>query len=349
MERQNRQAVGASALTPQALVIGAGPVGLYQAFQLGLLGLTCELVDALPQVGGQCIELYPDKPIYDIPGLPRCTGRELIERLTQQIAPFEFPVHLNQQVSEVQRASDETWQVRTTSGRVFHTSAVIIAAGVGAFVPRTLPLQGLAELQGVHQASDPVDSSHSTRHVVVAGGDGHIMATLAHWLQHPQASLTLLHRRDKLDLETHEQQHVADWIAAGRLNFVVGQPIAHHSEQGHLQALTIAPPEGEPFELPCQVLIQCLGLSPKLGPIAQWGLEMAKRQVQVNTLDFGTSLAGIYAVGDINHYPGKRKLIACGFHEATLAAYGAAQRCLGAPVALEYTTASAKLHRRLKV
>ena len=157
MERQNRQAVGASALTPQALVIGAGPVGLYQAFQLGLLGLTCELVDALPQVGGQCIELYPDKPIYDIPGLPRCTGRELIERLTQQIAPFEFPVHLNQQVCEVQHASDETWQVRTTSGRVFHTSAVIIAAGVGAFVPRTLPLQGLAELQGVHQASDPVD------------------------------------------------------------------------------------------------------------------------------------------------------------------------------------------------
>ena len=150
-------------------------------------------------------------------------------------------------------------------------------------------------------------------------------------------------------LEAHEQQHVADWIASGRLKFVVGQPIAHRSEQGHLQALTIAPPEGEPFELPCQVLIQCLGLSPKLGPIAQWGLEMAKRQVQVNTLDFGTSLAGIYAVGDINHYPGKRKLIACGFHEATLAAYGAAQRCLGAPVALEYTTASAKLHRRLKV
>ena len=338
MERQNRQAVAADPLKTQALVIGAGPVGLYQAFQLGLLGISCHITDVLTHVGGQCAELYPNKPIYDIPGLPRCTGQELVDRLIQQLTPFDIPMHLGQQVTRVSPRPEGSFEIHTSAGQVFHSKTVFIAAGVGAFLPRTLALDGLQQLKGVTQAGDALDICHSSPHVVIAGSDEHIMDVLSHWLARPTASLSLLHRRDKLDLNPDHQLKVDQLLQTGRLKWVVGQAIGHRAENGQLKALQIAPPEGEVFDLPCDVLVQCLGLSPKLGPIAEWGLHMARRRLQVNTENFGTSVSGIYAVGDINHYPGKRKLIACGFHEATLAAYGAAERLTGAPRSEEHTS-----------
>ncbi len=316
---------------------------------MGLLGLSCRIIDVLPQVGGQCSQLYPDKPIYDIPGLPRTTGQDLVRQLSTQIQPFQIPIELGQQVAQVQRDSTGGFVVCTTTEHEYRAATLFIAAGVGAFVPRTLALEGLDRLKGVHHAGEPVSPGSNSPHVVIAGGDGLVIDTLRHWLRQPVASLTLLHRRDKLDLEPSQAQWLQSQIEAKRMRFVVGQPIGHVAEQGHLRTLQIAPPVGEPLGLPCDVLVQCLGLSPKLGPVSDWGLAMARRQIEVNTRDFGTSVPGIYAVGDINHYPGKRKLIACGFHEATLAAYGAAERLAGGPITLEYTTSSSRLQARLKI
>ena len=359
MDHQDRQIVGTQTLNSRpALIIGAGPVGLFQAFQLGLLGIASHVIDALPCIGGQCIELYPDKPIYDIPGRPHCTGRELIENLKQQIAPFDVSFDLGQQVSQVMTLPESGFAVQTDQGLTFNPQTIFIAAGVGAFVPRSWPLVGLNDLDGVHHATDPMPEQQqmptptaprNAPHVVLAGGDSHIIDTLQHWLGRPTSSLTLVHRRDKLDLDAEQQNWLKQLVESGRLQFLVGQASAFHAERGRLTALDIAPPEGYPIQLPCDVLVQCLGLSPKLGPISHWGLAMSKRQLSVNCHDFGTSEAGIYAVGDINHYPGKRKLIVCGFHEATLAAYAAAERISGQALVLEYTTASARLQRRLKV
>ncbi len=324
-------------------------MGLYQAFQLGLLGYACQVVDVLPHIGGQCTELYPDKPIYDIPGLPRCTGRELIERLQNQIKPFEVPFHLQQQVASLAALPDGGYRVQTAQGLSFDAKGVFIAAGVGAFVPRNLSVEGLSGLGGVVHAGDSPSSPNPEPHVLIAGGDETVMPVLSEWLTRPHASLTLVHRRDKLDLPPGDQLRLDAMIRSGSLRFVTGQPVSCRSALGRVQAIELAPPEGDPITLPCDVLVQCLGLSPKLGPIADWGLDMARRQIRVNPADFSTSLPGVYAVGDVNHYPGKRKLIACGFHEATLAAYGFAERQQGGAVTLEYTTASARLHARLKV
>jgi thioredoxin reductase (NADPH) len=350
MEKQNRQTVGTRPLiATQALIIGAGPIGLYQAFQLGLLGYDCQVVDVLPHIGGQCVELYPDKPIYDIPGLPRCTGLELIERLQTQIRPFEVPFHLRQQVASLAACAQGGYTAHTHLGQAFHAQAVFIAAGVGAFVARSWNVEGLAGLVGVGHAGDTLSSPTPLPHVLVAGGDESIMPVLREWLTRPHASLTLVHRRDKLDLPYGDQVWLGAMIHGQQIRFVAAQPLSCLSHQGRVQSIDLVPTEGDAFTLPCDVLVQCLGLSPKLGPIADWGLDLARRQIQVNPQDFGTSLPDVYAVGDVNHYPGKRKLIACGFHEATLAAYGFAQRQQGGPVTLEYTTASARLHARLKV
>ncbi|MEY2621971.1 MAG: hypothetical protein RIT26_1791 [Pseudomonadota bacterium] len=350
MEKQDRQTGRTQALIDtQALIIGAGPVGLYQAFQLGLLGFDCRVVDVLPRIGGQCAELYPDKPIYDIPGMARCTGRQLIERLQKQLQPFDVPFHLRQQVASLEPSPQGGYTLHTDQGQAFRAQGVFIAAGVGAFVPRSWAVEGLGLLQGVFHSNDPMDSPHPNPHVLVAGGDESVMPVLREWLTRPHASLTLVHRRDKLDLPVGDQIWLDAMVHGRQIRFIVGQPLSCLSGQGRLQSIELAPPEGEPLTLPCDVLVQCLGLSPKLGPISEWGLDLAKRQIRVNTQDYGTSLPGVYAVGDVNHYAGKRKLIACGFHEATLAAYGFAERQQGGPVTLEYTTASARLHARLKV
>ncbi len=338
----------------EALVIGAGPVGLFQVFQLGLQGIACHVIDALPHVGGQCAELYANKPIYDIPGIAVCTGRELVARLQQQIAPFQPTLHLSQLVCRLERQADDRLLVETTSGNMFIASTVFLAAGVGAFVPRQLVLDGLASFNDTQVFAQTVDPARWTgRHLVVAGDGDAALQTCLDACEHAAlgdgaASITLLHRRDQFTAEPERVALMRQACAAGRMRFVPGQPTGLRHAAGRLEALELLNPQGESEWLPLDVLQTCLGLSPKLGPVAQWGLAMERKQLVVNTENFGTSEPGIFAVGDINTYPGKKKLILCGFHEATLAAFGAVAllRPDEKPL-LQYTTTSTLLHKRL--
>ena len=333
-----------------ALIIGAGPVGLFQVFQLGLHGVRTQVIDALPYIGGQCIELYADKPIYDIPAISVCTGRELVQRLQAQIAPMHATFHVGQQVEGLQRHADGRFAVTTSTGAQFLSTTVFIAAGVGAFVPRSFPLSDCQQYAGTqlhyHPSALPV---HPAGAVVVFGGEEAALG----WAMELCAqgrSVTLLHRRTQLQAPESllEQVHAA--IAQGRLQFVAGQPIASTALQGRLCSLTVALPDGATQELPVDQLLVALGLSPKLGPLAHWGLALERKQIPVNTENFQTTEPGIFAVGDINTYPGKKKLILSGFHEATLAAFGAmALIAPQHPAALEYTTTSKRLHRILGV
>jgi thioredoxin reductase (NADPH) len=337
----------------EALVIGAGPVGLFQVFQLGLQGIHCHVIDALPHVGGQCAELYAGKPIYDIPGIPFCTGQELVERLQEQIAPFKPTLHLGQQVSTIERQADQRLAVTTQTGQTFLAKTLFIAAGVGAFVPRRMVLDGLDAFDGSQVfAEHPAPEQWAGQHLVVAGDSDAALQTCLDASQGPQAaaSVTLLHRRDQFTAAPELVAQMRGACVAGRMRFVAGQPTDLRVEQGRLQALELLNPQGDTEWLSLDVLQTCLGLSPKLGPMAQWGLAMERKQLVVNTENFATSEPGIFAVGDINTYPGKKKLILCGFHEATLAAYGAV--ALLRPeekTLLQYTTTSTLLHQRLGI
>ena len=338
----------ATPIETDALVIGAGPVGLFQAFQLGLQGIACQLVDALPHVGGQCAELYADKPIYDIPGIPLCTGRELVERLQQQIAPFRPPFHLGQTVQGLQASGDGRWTVTSDAGTVWTARTVFIAAGVGAFVPRSLAIEGLSAHLGRQAwfASSPLPD-FAGQHLLVTGDSDTALQTCLDALERA-ASVTLMHRREQFSAEPARVQAFQAAQAAGRLRFVAGQPTALAVDGERLTGLEYLDSEGAETRLPCDQLVMALGLSPKLGPVAQWGLQIERKQLVVNTGTFATSAPGIFAVGDINTYPGKKKLILCGFHEATLAAFGAAAHLWPEDkTLLQYTTTSTTLHRRL--
>ena len=340
----------ATPIDTDALVIGAGPVGLFQAFQLGLQGITCHIVDALPHPGGQCAELYADKPIYDIPGIPVCTGRELVERLQTQLAPFPPTLHLSQTVQSLQATDDGRWTVSTSTGTVWAARTVFIAAGVGAFLPRSLPIDGLTPLMNRHAwfASSPLPD-FAGQHLLVAGDSDSALQTCLDAMG-TAASVTLMHRREHFSAESERLEAFKAAQAAGRVRFVAGQPTALAVEDHRLTALQYLDAEGAEVTWPCDQLVMALGLSPKLGPVAQWELAMERKQLVVNTENFGTSASGIFAVGDINTYPGKKKLILCGFHEATLAAFGAL--ALLRPTEktlLQYTTTSTLLHQRLGI
>lgn len=356
------KADGAEAIETDALVIGAGPVGLFQAFQLGLLEFHTHVVDALPAAGGQCIELYPDKPIYDIPAVAACSGRELVDRLLAQIRPFGIPLHLGQLVRELNPRTDGRFDVATDRGQRFIARAVFLAAGVGAFAPRPLKVPGLEPFVGrqvLHQSPGP--AALAGRRVMVFGDDELALAeTLAllgdarpdtppHAAMRP-AAVTLVHRRDAFSASPDTVARMRAACGDGRMRFVAAQPTAVDVVEGRLAAVRLARSDGTDSTEPVDVVLALLGLSPKLGPIADWGLAMARKQVVVDTEQFQTSVPGIHAVGDVNTYPGKRKLIVCGFHEATLAAYGAAQRLHpDRPVLQQYTTTSPRLHQLLGV
>ena len=337
----------------EALIIGAGPVGLFQAFQLGLQDIRCHVVDALPQVGGQCVELYANKPIYDIPGIPLCTGQELIDQLQKQIKPFAPQFHLQELVSELKASDDGQWHVQTDKGTQFKAATVFIAAGVGAFVKRGLNLPGFDELLGkkiFHTA--PNTSSFKGQHLVILGDSDAALEACAEWRQGPNAaaSVTLIHRRDQFQAEPQAIEDMRQACANQTMRFVAGQPTGLVHGNGQLSGLEILNAKGDTQLLPANALLLCLGISPKLGPLSDWGLAMERKQLTVNTETFGTEARGIFAVGDINTYPGKKKLILCGFHEATLAAFGASallrpdQKTL-----LQYTTTSSHLHKLLGV
>ena len=338
----------ATPIDTDALVIGAGPVGLFQAFQLGLQGIACHIVDALPHVGGQCAELYADKPIYDIPGIPVCTGRELVERLQQQIAPFKPALHLGQTVQSLQATGDGRWAVSTNTGTAWTAKTVFIAAGVGAFMPRSLPIEGLAPHMGrqVWFASSPLPD-FAGQHLLVTGDSDTALQTCLDAAS-TAASVTLMHRREHFSAEPIRIEAFRAAQAAGQVRFVAGQPTGLATKGDHLSALRYLNADGTEADLPCDHLVMALGLSPKLGPVANWGLQIERKQLVVSTDTFATSAPGIFAVGDINTYPGKKKLILCGFHEATLAAFGAAAHLWPSDkTLLQYTTTSTTLHRRL--
>lgn len=333
-----------------AVVIGAGPVGLFQVFQLGLQGISAHLVDALPHVGGQCAELYPDKPIYDIPGVPVCSGRELVALLQRQMAPFAPSCHLGQQVETLAAQDDGRFLLQTTAGTRLLAKSVFIAAGVGAFVPRTIKVDGIAALAGSQVLYHPASvGAAQGRHVVVHGGDeAAVQAAIA--CAPLAASVTLLHRRDVFQAAPALLAELQALREGGRVRVAIGQITGvQAAPDGRLQALVLLQPDGAQQHLPLDLLLAYLGISPRLGPIAGWGLAMERKQIAVDTATFATSVPGIYAVGDVNGYPGKRKLILCGFHEATLAAFAEAERQAGHKLPLEYTTSSERLHARLGV
>ena len=347
----------AHAIEADAVVIGAGPAGLFQVFQLGLQGIAAHLIDALPHTGGQCAELYPDKPIYDGPGVPVCTGRELVALLERQIAPFPLQRHLGQTVAELALQPDGRVRLQTSAGTRLLARTVFIAAGVGAFVPRAVKAEGIDAFTGsqllYHPDAATLAQRIAGRHVVVHGGeDGAVLAAIACARAEDAgapASVTLLHRRDVFQAPPEALAELAALREAGRIRVVAGQITGIEAAGGRLQALQLALPEGGTSRLPLDLLLAYLGISPRLGPVADWGLAIERKQLVVDPASFRTSIAAIHAVGDINTYPGKRKLLLCAFHEATLAAFAAAETLSGGPVALQYTTTSSRLHERLGV
>ena len=333
-----------------AVVIGAGPVGLFQVFQLGLLEVPTHVVDALPHAGGQCMELYPDKPIYDIPGTPATSGRALADSLLQQIQPFHTPFHLGQQVSRVGKQADGRFLVETDQGTQFLAPVVIIAAGVGAFQPRRLKLEGIEVFEGGQLRYHAAPASVTGLDVVVNGGDEAALQCALTLADLDAKSVTLLHRRDVLQAPMADIAEMQMLVAAGRMRFMVGQITGFGAVEGRLASLEVSDVDAVVHRLPVDALSVFLGLSPKLGPVADWGLAMERKQLAVDTARFETSVPGIFAVGDINTYPGKQKLIVCGFHEATLAAYAAAPLVFpGKKIPFQYTTTSPRLHQLLGV
>jgi thioredoxin reductase (NADPH) len=336
------------AIETDAVIIGAGPVGLFQAFELGLLEIQAHIIDVLPEAGGQCVALYPNKPIYDIPGIPVCTGRELVNNLLQQITPFKPPMHLGQAVMELRQEDDSRFFIRTTADQSFISKTVFIAAGVGAFQARKLALDGIAAFENkqvFYHVEEP--EQFNQRAIVICGGD----ETAVEWAIHFASTakhVTLVHRRSELKADKHILDQFHDLRAAGKITFCVGQATGYASRDDQLTALEVEDLDGHNKTIPLDALLVFFGLSPKLGPIAEWGLALSRKQIEVDTAHFESSIPGIFAVGDINTYPGKKKLILSGFHEAALAAFAAAQVIFpDRPVQLQYTTTSPKLQQLL--
>lgn len=343
-----------SAIETDAVIIGAGPVGLFQVFELGLLEVKAHVIDSLAYPGGQCVELYPDKPIYDIPAVPVCTGRELTDRLLQQIKPFGATFHLGQEVSTVQKQEDGRFLVETSKGTRFLTKTLFIAAGVGAFQPRTLKVDGLPAFEGTqvfYNVKNPDDLAGKNL-VIVGGGDSALDWALEFVKDtpHQAASVILIHRRDAFQAAPATIAKMRALCEAQAMQFVVGQITGYEEKDGVLTGAKVTGADAVTRVVPLDVLLVFFGLSPKLGPIADWGLDIERKQLKVDTATFSTSVPGIFAVGDINVYPGKKKLILCGFHESALAAFGAMPFIVpDKKVFLLYTTTSPKLHKVLGV
>ncbi len=342
------------AIETDAVIVGAGPVGLFQVFELGLLEIQSHVIDALPYPGGQPTELYPDKPIYDIPAIPVCTGQELTERLLQQIKPFGASFHLGQEVSQVQPQPDGRFLVGTSQGNRFLTKTLFIAAGVGAFQPRPLKVEGIDRFNGTqlfYNARNP--AQFAGKQLVIVGGGDSALDWALHFASegpHRAESVILLHRRDGFQAAPASVARMRALCEQHQMQFVVGQVNGFEEQAGRLSAIKVAGADGVTRVVPADMLLVFFGLSPKLGPIADWGLDIERKQLVVDTEKFSTSIPGIFAVGDINTYPGKKKLILSGFHECALAAYGAAPIVFpDKQVMLQYTTTSPKLHKVLGV
>jgi thioredoxin reductase (NADPH) len=337
-------------ITTEVVIIGAGPAGLFQVFELGLLGMKCHIVDTLKQAGGQCTELYPDKPIYDIPALPICGAQELVDRLMQQVKPFGAGMHFGEEAVQLTKQADGRFRVVTAAGTVFDAGAVVIAGGVGSFQPRRLGVQGCDAFEGtqIHYKVKNVTDFHGRKLVIFGGGDSALDWALA--LAPRASSLALVHRRAEFRGAPASVAQLRALEAAGQVR--VFEALAHsvHSEGGILNGVDVKAASGELHRLDAEQLLVFFGLAPKLGPIAEWGLEIDKRAIKVDTEKFESSIPGVFAIGDINTYPGKKKLILSGFHEAALAAFAIQHHLYPAKKQfLQYTTTSPAMQKRLGV
>ena len=332
------------------LIIGAGPVGLFTVFEAGLLGLKCHLVDNLDKIGGQCIELYPEKPIYDIPGVPNQTGKEHIDSLLKQIEPFDYEVHLNQRVDKIEQSGDH-WIAETTDGITFKTLNIFIAAGAGSFEPRKPPVESPDEFlgKGIDYAVRSVDKYKDKNIVIFGGGDSALDWSVE--LATKAKSIKLVHRRDDFRGAEHTENKMRNFVSSGEIElkipFVIKSIVGNKSFEG-VEIMNFETKETEIIN--CDEALFFFGLSKQLGPINDWEIDLNERKVQVDTEKFETNQKGIFAVGDINTYPGKLDLILCGFHETTLAVQEAFKRINpGERVPFGYTTSNKGLQEKLKV
>lgn len=299
-------------------IIGAGPVGLFAVFEAGLLKIRCHLIDALPQVGGQLSEIYPYKPIYDIPGYPAINAQDLVDNLMQQIEPFKPTFTLGERVEALDRQADGSYHVRGSDGTVIHSSVVVIAGGLGSFEPRKPEIPGIADFEGKgisYMVKNPEDL-RGKRVVVAGGGDSALDWTI--FLSEVAAEVTLVHRSDSFRGAPDSAEKVFNLSEAGKVRLLLQSQLSGVHGNGKLSLVGIKDKDKVETQIEADALIPLFGLSPKLGPIANWGLNLDKSAIAVDTLDYATGVERIYAIGDINTYPGKLKLILCGFHEAAL-------------------------------
>ena len=339
----------ANALQTEVVIIGAGPCGLFQVFELGLLGIKAHVVDSLKTPGGQCTELYPDKPIYDIPAIPVCGAQELVDRLLQQIKPFDAAFHLGEEVVSLAKRGDGRFDVATAAGTRFDAGAVVIAGGVGSFQPRRLAAEGVDSFEGrqIHYRVKNAADFHGKELLILGGGDSALDWAIDFA---DKARVTLVHRRADFRGAPASAARVKELAAAGRIRHFTGNVSALRRSGERLTGAELKLVDGTLAEVACDQILVFFGLHPKLGPIAEWGLGIDRKAIQVDTEKFQTSTPGIFAVGDINTYAGKKKLILSGFHEAALAAF-AVQNYLypDKKQFLQYTTTSPIMQKRLGV
>jgi len=332
-----------------AIIIGAGPVGLFAVFELGLVDVKAHVIDILDRPGGQCAELYPEKPIYDVPALPVVTGQDLTDKLMEQIKPFGAEFHFSERVETLER-SDEGFRLITDAGTAFECKIVVIAAGGGSFTPKRPPLPGIEQYEGtsVYYSVRKMDAFKDKDVLIVGGGDSALDWTLN--LQPVAKSLTLLHRRSEFRAAPASVAKMLELVESGNIAFKLGQVTALHGDDGQLTGATVKGSDGETFEQPAEVMLPFFGLTMKLGPVANWGLNLEENLVPVDTEKFETSENGIFAIGDINTYPGKLKLILSGFHEAALMAQQAHKYVHpDKKLIFQYTTSSSNLQKKLGV
>ena len=332
------------------VIIGAGPVGLFAVFELGLLDMKCHLVDILDKPGGQCAELYPEKPIYDIPALPIVTGQGLTDQLLEQIKPFDPQFHFNEMAESLEKQDNGKWRLVTDQGTIFEAPVIVIAAGGGSFTPKKPPIKGIEEFENtsVFYAVRKMDQFKGKNILIAGGGDSALDWTLN--LLPIANSLSLVHRRDNFRAAPDSVNKMRENVAAGNMDLHLAQPVALHGTNGQLEAVTLKSKDKGEFDVECDTLLPFYGLTMKLGPVANFGLNLHENLIPVDTEKFETSETGIFAIGDINHYPGKLKLILSGFHEGALMAQQAFRYVYpDQKLRFQYTTSSSNLHEKLGV
>ncbi|WP_099365319.1 NAD(P)/FAD-dependent oxidoreductase [Sphingobacterium sp. 1.A.4] len=310
-------------ITTDICIIGAGPVGLFAVFEAGLLKMRCHLIDALPQIGGQLSEIYPHKPIYDIPGYPSITAQELIDNQLKQIEPFHPTFSLGERVDALQKQDDGSYIVLGSEGTQIHCQVVVIAGGLGCFEPRKPEILNLENYEGkqVHYMVRDPERFRDQRIVIAGGGDSALDWTI--FLSDVAKEVTLVHRSDSFRGAPDSAEKVYHLAQEGKINLLLSHNLQSLNGNGHMESISLINKNKEAIQLDTDHFIPLYGLSPKLGPIADWGLQIDKNAIEVNTFDYSTNIERIFAIGDINTYPGKLKLILCGYHEAALMAQSA--------------------------